>query len=711
MPWLLAATLLLAPALGVPSESMLQDTLKSAIVSLGTLLAAFLFLFAQRHRRQPLQWHGLLWLPLLLLAYALGSMAWSHTYLGGVEAVRWFVFTVLGWLVLNTFSRERLPLLAGAIVAGALVAALWGMLQFWTGFSPFPQGPQPASTFINRNFFAEFVVCALPFAGLLLARARRPAAVLLLAAGVGLLVTVLMMTGTRSALMAMWLQLLLVWPVIAWRCRGALAFSGWSRALQAGALAVMAATVLALGSIPSSNAKILEEGHGSTAIARGLQRAQSIRPSDSSLNLRIVMWRATLEAIAAQPLTGLGAGAWESEIPRYQAEGAQLETDYYVHNEFLQLVAEYGIAGWLFLLALLSYLLLAAWRSWGRGDAQQEAERPWRATLLCSMLALLVVSTIGFPWRLAATGALFAACLGALAGSDARLGWAHPWLARPLRWSPRIAQGALAAAAAAFVLAVVVTERAAESERKLVRAAQLALSISQSGEPKHPRFDADKRELLQLAREGIAINPHYRKITPVIADELARWGDWANATWIWESVLQSRPSIVAILTNAARGHDAMGNREQAQAYLERARGLQPQAPSVRALEVLLLARAGDEREAMRKAQEALATGVLDYELVNSYFILAWRAREWPLAEQLLQLRMREWPESRARGLLQLGLLYAEAHQDPAKALAAFQLALRVAAPHERELLLQQVPPEFRAQLEAVQPPQTSASSR
>ena len=42
---------------------------------------------------------------------------------------------------------------------------------------------------------------------------------------------------------------------------------------------------------------------------------------------------------------GLGAGAWENRIPLYQADGAQLETDYYVHNEFLQLVAEYGLVG------------------------------------------------------------------------------------------------------------------------------------------------------------------------------------------------------------------------------------------------------------------------------------------------------------------------------------------------------------------------------
>ena len=77
------------------------------------------------------------------------------------------------WLGLNTLSRDRVPMLAWGVHWGAVVASLWAALQFWVDFNYFPQGPNPASTFVNRNFFAEFAVCTLPFSGLLLARARR----------------------------------------------------------------------------------------------------------------------------------------------------------------------------------------------------------------------------------------------------------------------------------------------------------------------------------------------------------------------------------------------------------------------------------------------------------------------------------------------------------------------------------------------------------
>ncbi|MFL6692391.1 MAG: hypothetical protein ACJ8GO_05475, partial [Ramlibacter sp.] len=81
---LLALTIALAPAVGVPGEYLLQDTLKSMLVSFAALGAALLFFWDVRNRDAQLDWHAVLWLPLLLMAYALGSMAWSHPYLAGV---------------------------------------------------------------------------------------------------------------------------------------------------------------------------------------------------------------------------------------------------------------------------------------------------------------------------------------------------------------------------------------------------------------------------------------------------------------------------------------------------------------------------------------------------------------------------------------------------------------------------------------------------
>jgi O-antigen ligase len=712
---ILALMMFLAPALGVPHEEMLQDTLKSIVVSFGALGAGFLF-FWRAQQRDALRWHAVIVLPLLLMTFALGSMAWSHTFLAGVEAIRWFLFALLLWLGLNTLSRERLPLLAWGIHGGAVVASLWAVLQFLVDFGLFPQGPNPASTFVNRNFFAEFAVCTLPFAALLIARARQSAQAVLLTASAGLVIVAILMTGTRGALIALWLQLAVLLPCMAWLYRRQLAFPGWARSTQALVAGVLVAVVVGLGLIPTGNARIADEGRGLTGLERAFKRTESISITDSSLGIRMIMWRVTGRMIERHPLAGVGAGAWENEEPLYQDVGSQLETDYYVHNEILQLLAEYGLAGWLFLLGLVAYLIAAAWGTLSNRTAQGQAEAPWRAVFLCSLLSLLIVSNIGFPWRMASTGALFALCLAGLADSDARLGTSAAWSAMRLAWTRRRAQVATVLTLAAIMLATFITRQAADAEYKIVHATRIALSISASGEPNAPRWNQSKAEMLKLVREGIAINPHYRKITPMVADELARWGDWKNATWIWESVLSSRPYVVAILANVARGYTIMGQPAQAMAYLERAKIIQPQAPAVRSLEVILLARTGQDGKALALARQAIADNIYDYDLANAAFSLAWKAADYDLALRAMRLRMTGWPDSRAEGYLQLGIMYDTGLHDPDQALAAFQQLLGLARGEERQALLPRIPPAYAAKLGlngaapvAPAAPQTSAN--
>src|SRR3569832_2363568 len=123
-PALIALTLLLTPALGSTRQELLQDTLKSAVVAVGALAAAFAF-FAAYRREGQLRWHLGLLFPVLLMLYALASLAWSHPYLPGVEDIRWFLFSLLMFVTLNTVTRERLPLIAWGIAGGAAVATLW----------------------------------------------------------------------------------------------------------------------------------------------------------------------------------------------------------------------------------------------------------------------------------------------------------------------------------------------------------------------------------------------------------------------------------------------------------------------------------------------------------------------------------------------------------------------------------------------------------
>ena len=695
----LAAMMLLVPALGVPSELVLQDTLKSALVAFGALIAALLLCRSRLHDPTGLAWHPVLWLPLLLLAWALSSVFWSHPYLAGVEAIRWALFALLVWLGLNVLTLQRLPLLAMGLHWGAVLASLWVALQFWLDLRWFPQLPPPASTFLNRNFYAEYVLCTLPFSVLLAAQAQGRAQIALRVASTAFNGLALLMTGTRSALLAL-LVLLPLLVYILWRYRSRLAWVHWPRADRVLAVLILIGTLMGLGQVPTGNAYLTREGLGQTALERAFVRGQSLTASSEytagSSSVRLQMWQATLRLIADRPLAGAGAGAWEVEVPRYQAPGTQIETDYYAHNEYLQLLAEYGLAGWVFALGLAFWLLRAAVRTRReRPGAVDAMEWPWRATLLASLLGLFIVSGAGFPWRLAGAGALFALALGALAASEQRLPVFRPARATPVG-RLRLAQSGLALA---LLAAIGLSAWAVAAESRLVRAAQLAYSISRSGAPNERAALAQREDMLRLVREGVALHPHYRKITPLVADELAAWGDWENARWIWASVLASRPHVVALMTNLARANVHLGNLDQAQAYYDRALALRPDAASLRSVEVMLLLHRGQEQEALQRARVHLDSGQVEPDLIEYAYVLGLRQRDFQLALDAQELRRKRWPATQIDSWLKTGMVYAGPDlRDRPRALAAFQAAWDVTPEYLRPQVRELVPAGYRAAL-------------
>ena len=700
---LLALTMFMAPTMGVPSEEMLQDTLKSIIISFGTLIAAFTFVWQRKDAQSTaIGLHPLLLLPLGLAIYALGSMTWSHTYLAGAETIRWLMFSLLLWTGLNTLQYAQVPRIATGIHLGAVGASIWTALQFLIDFNYFPQGPNPASTFVNRNFFAEYIVCTLPYSVFLLTRERTFSRQIWIALSIGLNLSALMMTGTRSALVGLGLMLIII-PGILFRYWDQLEISKsplWQRTTV---LSILVTATAILSSIPTGNKQLVAEFGHQTATDRAMRRTLSMATTaeytSGSFSVRAAMWKATGRMIQAHPLAGVGAGAWEVEIPLYQDSGTQLETDFYAHNEPLQLLAEYGIVGWGFLLCLIAYLLWSTKSTVRSCSAECVQEAPLRALVLTSILMLLTVSNAGFPWRLAATGALFALSLAILAASDIRVrltgvsaGWKAEWRATSTRMCLWFIGFSIA-------IAAYITQQAFVAERSLVRAIKIALTITKSGRPNDAYWDSAKEEMHTLLGYGIAINPHYRKLTPMAADEMASWGDWEGAIWIWESVLASRPNVVAIIANISRGYLQIGNYQQAMYYLANAAKLQPNAPVVQSMQVILLTRLERYTEASAIIKTAFKKGNVDYDLVYTAYLVGMRTKDWPLAMQALDMRIKKWPNEAYDGWLRMGDIYARLEVgDTEKAMASYKKALDVAPEQLKPTVWSKIPPSYQSKI-------------
>lgn len=303
---------------------------------------------------------------------------------------------------------------------------------------------------------------------------------------------------------------------------------------------------------------------------------------------------------------------------------------------------------------------------------------------------------------MASTGALFALALAMLAASDARLRFASTDAAQAVPWRPGWSRWTFLALLACTMLAAYISQQAVRCEALLVRGVKIALTITQyaQGQPNHPRWDRDKAEMLQVLREGIAINPHYRKVTPMAADELARWGDWKNARWIWESVVQSRPHVVALLANIARAHLQEGQREEALIYLKRARAVAPDAPAVRALEILYLVAVGQEDDARGLTSATLRSGVpVDEDVLRAAYTLGVRAEDWELAIESQQRRIQFRPDDTGDAWLRIGLVQAgrtPPHEDAA--IDAFRKALENTPDRFQEAVRARIPQAYLSRL-------------
>lgn len=698
---LFATMLAIAPTIGATNEHLLQDTLKSMVVTFFVLATCFFTLLPHVERGGSLKIHTLVFFPGLLLLHAVGSIFFSHTYLASVEAIRWFLFCIIFITSLNSLKVSHITWIAWGVHLGAVVASFWAALQFWFDFQLFAQGPNPASTFVNRNFFAEYLICTLPFSFLLAIQLKEKKTVFATAFAICFNIIALMMTGTRSALLALCI-LVPVLFIFVWLVKDKVTSRNWQLKHLLILFIFIIATLAGLGSINTRNPKLISESSHTTAIGRALDRTLSLtRPDEyrrESISMRKNMWQATAKMIAANPTFGVGAGAWEVYSPLYQAVGSQIETDYYAHNEFLQLIGEAGLVGWLALFGLTLYLSTATVATFTASGAVASREKPLRLFVLASLLALMIVSNAGFPWRLATTGALFAFSLSILAGSDLRAA-AHN--ARARSWvidaSPRTVRVALAGTLVSFGIAIVASVAAVRCESKITEAIKIAVSIARSSNPNSPLWDPAKNKALTLIREGIEINSHYRKLTPIVADAFASWGDWGNATWIWKSVLDSRPFVVVMLTNVARGYLQIGDISMAQEFLNRARAIQPSAISVRSLEVLFYKSTGNLLEAAQLASTLLKNGIVDRELVQSAYDLGNLTGDKELSILAMKVGIHAWPNRAVDGWLRLGDLYAsESTEINSNAAECYRSALALATNEHRSWVIARIPPRYLA---------------
>lgn len=129
---------------------------------------------------------------------------------------------------------------------------------------------------------------------------------------------------------------------------------------------------------------------------------------------RYLNWVAAVEAAKAEPLTGIGPGAFEFWWSR-NGEGRQFVRD--AHSFYLEAFGELGIVGLLLVLALV--LIPIGIAVTGALAPRQQTRRPYFAAAAAGMVAFAVSAALDWAWEMTVLAVMFWVYVAAVTGPDA----------------------------------------------------------------------------------------------------------------------------------------------------------------------------------------------------------------------------------------------------------------------------------------------------
>jgi O-antigen ligase len=143
-------------------------------------------------------------------------------------------------------------------------------------------------------------------------------------------------------------------------------------------------------------------------------------------NWRVELWQSALQEWQLQPLLGTGSGTYLYYGRRFRPTEMQLDP-IYPHNDYLHLLAEYGLVGGLLFLGFLAVHLFNGWRNFRRLGVKRVAHSFRLASnnlalqigALCAVAAYMVHSVVDFNLHIPANALLLAFVFGMLANAGA----------------------------------------------------------------------------------------------------------------------------------------------------------------------------------------------------------------------------------------------------------------------------------------------------
>ncbi len=401
----------LAPLVFFPSLMNLYRLPKIAFISLlvATLTWLWLFLLIQEKGQRavfPLA------IPIsIYLGIAVLSLIKAVNPLEGIFSLsQETIYIFLFFIVVNYVrTREKMEVFLQWAIPSAVIVSLIGIYQmFGVEIPTLVNIAPPGTTFGNKNSAAQYIILILPLPYLSLISTTDRQKERRFAICAAVLTTYLIYTGTRAAWvgcivasLAIVILLRLKKTLLEVQIRN-LKSQIWSKRITFGCILIFVVAMNLI--VPNWNVA------GFSSPVSRFGTALDLDQDTSFLN-RLTIWANTLEMFKDHPLLGVGKGNWKITYPLFAGKGikdinfrAELQARE-AHNDYVQLLSETGLFGFLSFLWILVLIGSRVWNSIpGKGDFRSFL---LILTLLFSVVALLTDAWLDFPFELPVSTGFF----------------------------------------------------------------------------------------------------------------------------------------------------------------------------------------------------------------------------------------------------------------------------------------------------------------
>lgn len=322
-------------------------------------------------------------------------------------AVTVLVFLLACFLIAQNFftTRARLSGLSHFLVIYGLGMALFSLIQYltWNGRFYWIRPTEATSAFgpfANHNHFAGYMELLIPLpVALIVTRAVRPELRVLYGFAAAVMAVSAILSLSRGGIISIAAGMALLLFLIVMNARRRRESGGRRRLAQLasrvaviiGIVAIITAGIFWIGADPVINR--LSQAQGPAVASQ----------KETFYSSRGWVWRDTLAMIRANPVLGVGLGAYETAFSTYTKSDGSLRVPQ-AHNDYLQIVADCGVVGGL----LALWFLVVLFRAVARGTCSSDPL--YLALALGSgagIFSMLVHSLFDFNLQLPSNALLF----------------------------------------------------------------------------------------------------------------------------------------------------------------------------------------------------------------------------------------------------------------------------------------------------------------